>query len=166
MLDCELSLRLEDEPGELAKILDIFAKNKANLVSISHLREKRVKNLVPVAIKFQSDKKSFEAIVKDLSDSSIEILEKKLNGSTEVGLVQDFILIGHVIDSDIKDTVYKLAGKDVVVKNLDIAIKSLKEPSSVFMELSASDKQSLSVAVKKLKDVAEQKNLMIIEQLT
>lgn len=162
MEDCKLELKLADKPGELSKVLDIVAKNKGNLFSVSHLREQMKEGSVPVVIKFQSSKENFGSLIADLEGAGIEILEKIIGGMEESQFTRQFILIGHVIDTDIKDTLYTISGKDVIVKSLEISINSFKEPSSVFAELSAKSVQALDEATKKLEAVAKKKEITLI----
>jgi ACT domain-containing protein len=162
MEECKLQINLEDKPGELSKVLDIIAKNKGNLFSVSHIREKKKEGRVPVIITLQATDKGFEGIIFDLQKASIEVTEKKIGGLEEAQLTQEFILIGHIIDSDIKDTIYAICDKDVMVKSLDISLKSLKEKSSAFAEIGAKDQQALDNAMRRLEDIAKKKDLLLI----
>jgi ACT domain-containing protein len=162
MEDCKLEIKLEDKPGALSHVLDVIAKNSGNLFAVSHIRERAREGLVPVVIQLQATPADFAAIVKDLEARGIEITEKVVGGAEEVQLTQEFILIGHVIDTDIKDTIYSVCGKDVMIKSLDISLKSLKDPSSVFAEIGAKNNVALNAAMKKLEAVAAAKKLLLI----
>lgn len=162
MDDCKIEIKLEDKPGALSQVLDIIAKNSGNLFSVNHLREKAKEGAVPVIIQFQATHSDFNAIVADLEKGGVEIDEKVIGGIEETGLVQEFILIGHVIDTDIKDTIYSICDKDVMIKSLDISLKSLKDPSSVFAEIGAKNEKSLGIAMKKLEAIAQKKKLLLI----
>jgi ACT domain-containing protein len=162
MEDCKLELNLTDKPGTLSQVLEIIAENRGNLFSISHLREKEKGGVLPVIITLQAKRDDFSKIAKDIEANGIEINEKRVGDIEEVHLSQEFILIGHVIDTDIRDTIYGICDKDVMVKSLDISLKSLKEPSSVFAEIGAKDKKSLEKAVKKLEKIASKKDLLLI----
>jgi len=162
MEDCKVEIKLEDKPGALSQVLDIIAKNGGNLFSVSHLRERQREGYVPVIIQFQASQADFNAIIADLEKAHIEIAEKVIGGVEEAGLEQEFILIGHVIDTDIKDTIYAVCGKDVMVKSLDISLKSLKDPSSVFAEIGAKSAKSMEEAMRKLEAVAKRKGLLLI----
>ncbi len=162
MEDCKLEIKLADRPGELSKVLDIIAKNKGNLFSINHIREKAKQGAVPVIIQFQASRADFNAIVSDIEKEKIEITEKVIGGVEETGLEQEFILIGHVIDTDIKDTIYGICDKDVMIKSLDISLKSLKDPSSVFAEISAKNAKALAASMAKLEAIAKKKKLLLI----
>lgn len=163
MEDCKLQLNLEDKPGELSHVLEIIAKNKANLFSVSHIREKKREGKVPVVITLQATDSGFSGIISDLEKKGIEITEKNKGGLEEAQATQEFILIGHVIDTDIKDTIYSISDKDVVIKSLDIGIKSLKEVSSVFAELAAKNQSALEDALRRLREIAKKKDLLLIE---
>jgi len=162
MEDCKIEIKLEDKPGALSHVLDIIAKNSGNLFSINHIRERKKEGSVPVVIQFQATEPDFSKIVFDFEKHGIEITEKRIGGAEETQLTQEFILIGHVIDTDIKDTIYSVCDKDVMVKSLDISLKGLKEPSSVFAEIGAKNSKSLGIAMKKLEETAKRKNLLLI----
>lgn len=162
MEDCKLQISLEDKPGELSKVLDIIAKNRGNLFSVSHIREKKKDGRVPVVVTFQATDADFPKIVADLGKSGIEVTEKSIGGAEEAQLTQEFILIGHVIDTDIKDTIYGICDKDVMIKSLDISLKSLKEKSSAFAEIGARSQAALDRAMKRLEDIAKKKDLLLI----
>lgn len=162
MEDCKLQINLEDKPGELSKVLDIIAKNRGNLFSVSHIREKMREGRVPVVMAFQASKTDFSAIVAELEKTGVEIAEKMVGGLEEAQLAQEFILIGHIIDTDIKDTIYAVCDKDVMVKSLDISLKSLKERSSAFAELGARNQRALDNAMRRLGDIAKKKGLLLI----
>jgi len=165
MPDCELTIELEDKPGELAKILEIIAKNNGNLFSVSHLREKEIGKNIPVVIKFQSDEKGFKAIEADLIAQKIKIIKKKSGDDEETNLVLDFIILGHVIDTNIKDTIYSVSDSSTMVRRLNIAIRSIEDPSAVFIQLSAKGRDALEKGVKKLKKVCMEKNLLMVPQI-
>lgn len=162
MEDCKIEIKLEDKPGALSQVLDIIAKNRGNLFSVSHIRERKREGLVPVVIQFQVAQQDFQAIVADLEKARVEISEKVIGGVEEAGLTQEFILIGHVIDTDIKDTIYSICDKDVMMKSLDISLKSLKDPSSVFAEIGAKNAKAMAAAMVKLEEIAKRKKLLLI----
>jgi len=162
MEDCKLQINLEDKPGELSRVLDIIAKNKSNLFSVSHLREKMKEGRLPVIISFQATNSDFNGIILDLESGGFEINEKIIGGVEEAQVTQEFILIGHVIDTDIKDTIYSICDKDAMVRSLDINFRSLKEPSSVFAEIGAKTPEAMEIALKRLEDLARKKDLLLI----
>jgi ACT domain-containing protein len=166
MEECKLTIKLEDRPGELSKVLDIVAKNKGNLISISHLREKEKDGVVPVIVKFEATKADFESLVSALDEKEIEITDKVFGAMEHHDLVQDFLVIGHVIDTDIKDTIYGIFDKDANVRRVDIGIKGLKEPSSAFFEVSAKTSEVMEKAIEKLRATAKEKKLTLVEQIT
>jgi ACT domain-containing protein len=163
-LEYKLVINLEDKPGELSKILDVLAKNKGNLFTVSHLREKKKEEFVPVVFRFEAEVNDFDGILGDLKAKAFEVMEKSVAGREEK-LFKDFVAIGHVIDTDIKDTIYGIAGEKAIVTALDINIKSLKEPSSVFIQVTAKDENALKESTKKLRKICEEKDLLLIEQV-
>jgi ACT domain-containing protein len=162
MEDCRLEIMLEDRPGALSHVLDVIAKNRGNLFSVSHLREKAKDGSIPVIITLQASAADYSKIISGLEEARIEITEKRIGAAEELQLTREFILIGHVIDRDIRDTIYKICGNDVMVKSLDISLKSLKDPSAVFAEIAAKSDASMASALKKLEKIAEEKELLLV----
>jgi ACT domain-containing protein len=162
MEDCKLEIKLKDTPGALSQVLDIIAENKGNLFSVSHLREQAKDGEIPVVITLQASKSSFSGIIADLESSGIPIKEKRIGNIEEVEFTQQFILVGHIIDTDIKDTIYKISNKEVMVKSLDMSIKSLDDPSSTFMEIGAKSQDAMDKAINTLQSIAEKKKLFLI----
>jgi ACT domain-containing protein len=165
MEDCKIKILLEDKPGALSKVLDIVAKNRGNLLSVSHIREKMHEGRLPVIISFESESADFSKLLSDLEKEGIQIQERIIGGMEEAQLARDFILIGHVIDTDIKDTIYSICNGTVMIKSLDISLKSLKEPSSAFAEIGAKNSQDLDRAIVKLKELAKKKDLLVITDI-
>jgi ACT domain-containing protein len=162
MEDCKIEIKLEDNPGELSRVLDILAKNKANLISVSHIREKKTESSVPVIITFEATSEDFVNIINDLEEKGIEISEKRIGGSEEVQITQEFILIGHVIDTDIKETIYAIYDKGVIVKRFEVRIKAVNDPSSAFVKIGAKDQKTLDAAMKTMAEIAKKKDLLLI----
>lgn len=163
--ECKIILKLEDRPGELSRVLDIIAKNRGNLFSVSHLRERMKESSVPVVIKFQATNGDYLKIVSAFQKADLEILEKSIGVIGEGRLSVDLILIGHVIDTDLRDTIYDLCDKDVMIRTLDIGIRSLRDPSSVFVELSATNEKAIEAAMGRLNKICGKKSLLLIEQI-
>lgn len=165
MEDCKLKLNLEDKPGALSIVLETIAKNRGNLFSVSHIREMKKDDKVPVVISFQDEEDDFNRLISDLESAGIEIIEKKIGATEQSQATTEFILIGHIIDTDIKDTIYSICSKNVMVKTLDINLKSLKEQSSAFVRIGAGGRDDLTDAIEKIKKVAEDKNLLLIPSI-
>ncbi len=165
MEDCKIELSLEDKPGELSKVLEAVAENRGNLFSISHIRERKKEGRVPVLIQFQAAAADFQALVRELEKEGIEVTEKAIGGAEESQVTQEFILVGHVIDTDIRDTIYEVCDKDVMIKSLDISLKSLKAPSSAFAEIGAKSPKALDAAMKNLETIARKKDLLLISKI-
>jgi ACT domain-containing protein len=162
MEDCKLEINLEDTPGALSQAIDIIAKNRGNLFSVSHLREQAKDSVIPVIITLQAEKEDFQRLVSELECKGVQIVEKKWGSIEDVQISQEFIRIGHVIDTDIKDTIHGICDKDVMVTSLDINLKSLKDPSSAFVELGAKSEEALEKATEKLQNIADKKGLLLI----
>ncbi len=165
MEDCKIKLNLLDKPGELSRVLDVIAQNNGNLFSVNHIREVKREGYVPVVIQFQATQEDFAGVLKGLEDLGIEVLEKRIGGTWEAQRSNEFLLIGHIIDTDIRDTLYRIWGGDVIIRSLNISLKSLRDPSSAFIKISAKSQKALDDAMKKMEEIAKEKHLLLITSI-
>lgn len=99
----KMNLELKDEPGTLIKALLPISKYGGNIVYIVHDRDKKKANgNITVQISIEANKEQVKEIKNALEYGDIGILS-----IDEVKLIEElaFIMIGHIVDTDIKDTI-------------------------------------------------------------
>lgn len=158
----ELLTELEDVPGSLVNLLATISKVRGNIISVVHERAKRKERKVPVHVVFEVDKSKLDDISNDLKSHGIKVIKltKKVEKSSF-----DLMLVGHIINTDIKNTLDRIHGDHVIVSELDIRMLGPANPSSVYMTIEADNEEELEKARDKLKKIATEKKLTIIKSL-
>lgn len=160
-----MTLELKDVPGQLVYALEPISKHRGNIVSVVHLRDKKTrKEYVPVEVTFEVENRSqLNKIKKGLIDRKIRIAKiGEERGEIKISV----ILIGHVVDTDIRDTIDRINEVEgVTVADLDLEMPDPLQESSAHMTIVGQSQDSLRNALKALEEVAEEKDLLIIKSL-
>lgn len=159
----DMKLELRDVPGTLINAIEPISRHGGNIRSVLHLRTG--KNFVPVEIIFKvPDESSLEVIKKSLEKRKIHISEIKVEGRKYYEKeTHSFLLIGHVIDTNIMDTVDRL-NEVGMVSNLDVLMPSPDENSSVMMSVDV-DKEHRETLFSVLDEICAEKKLLPVKSL-
>lgn len=158
----KMVMELEDVPGQLIKALEPVARFGGNIKSIMHQRERKTPlGRLPVTLIFEVDERTrLKQILAALKEAGVRVVQI---GEREGAIREIVLLVGHIVHTDIKDTIDKLnAIKGVTVSDLNLAIGSLGQESSARMTISADDKDQASLAISRLRDIASKKKLLLI----
>lgn len=161
----KIEMELEDVPGQLVKALKPISILGANIQNVIHQREEKTPlGRVPITVIFEVDERErFEKILNALKESGAYI---KQVGEKEAASRFPVLLVGHVIDTDIRDTVDRMNSlKGVRVSELSLAMGEDEEESSARLTIEVLDEDQVLKAVSKLDDIAEEKNLLVIKFL-
>lgn len=158
----DLILELLDIPGQLVNVLSPISGFGANLVTVIHRRDdKNDDGMIPVKITLEGEQKNLIQCIDKLKEMEITILE--INGVVSKEKLRT-ILIGHVIDTDIRNTadrINKLKGTSIV--NLEIELSD--EGGSSAMLVIESDFGMKDIVFKKIREIANEKSLLIINEV-
>ncbi len=158
-----LIVELEDKPGQLVKVLEPISKLGGNIVGIVHQRGKKTPlNRVPVEISLKIDGKKVDRLLDVLKRSGVIIRscnEEKLIATTSL------LLIGHIIHTDVSDTINKIDSGDAECVELHVSMPRVNEPSTAMVTISARNEDKLKAAVEKLKKVCREKGIDVIEPI-
>ncbi len=159
-----LNLELKDVPGQLEKALEPFSEYNANIVSVVHHRENKTpRGTVPVEIKVDVGDEVVDSIIRSLRKRDIEIVQ-----IGEENLSQSFfvILIGHVVHSDIMDTIDRIDDTGFSeVKDLSLKMPGINEESSARLLIKADGKKGVRQTIDLVQDLADEKNLKLITEM-
>ncbi len=159
----ELELELEDAPGALITALVPISEHGGNIHNIFHNREDTGRKLVPVKITFDIESESaLGEIERGLREKKIRV--KRIGRITKKHST-DMILTGHVIDTDIKDTLDRVNNRQAKVTQLDVKMADPKQPSSVYLRIESENMENHKKATAALLEIAKEKNLQVIEPL-
>jgi len=157
-----LVLELQDVPGQLVSVLEPISDFGTNLVTVIHQRDsKNERGMIPVQITLEGERDNLKQVTQKLSELNITILE--IDGIV-VKEKLSTILIGHVIDTDIKDTMDKInAIKGVSVVGLDVKLEGEHESSAMIVVESDPDKKE--VVLNKIQEIADDKDLLVVNEV-
>ena len=157
-----MDLELQDIPGQLLLAMQPMKDNKANIISVVHHRERKTpRGMIPVRFVVEMDRSKIETVKTQLKESGISVVragEDRLIESVSV------VLVGHVLDSDLGDTVSRIDSTGFAeVMDLSLTMTGVNEPSSAYMKIRATGKAEIQKALAILREVGAEKKLLIIE---
>ena len=158
-----LVLELQDVPGQLLDALNPIGRLGANIVAVIHQRDvKTDRGTVPVQIAIEGDKETLYQVLKVIEDSGIHVIQvdgilKKENITT--------ILIGNIVDQDVKDTVDVLNQLEGVrVADLDLKMSDHPEQSASRIVIEAEYGRRKRV-MSKIKEIGFLKGFLVINEI-
>ena len=165
IMKISLDLQLKDVPGQLVKALVPISNFGGNIRSVVHMREEGPKGgRIPVHVDLNIDNpKSLEKILKDLEDKDIWVskvgeIRKKKNITV--------IIIGHVVDTDVRDTIDKINDiHGAMVANLALAMPDPEEETSARMDIDVDDAEVVKIVLKRLDKIAKDKGFIVVKSL-
>jgi ACT domain-containing protein len=159
----KLEVKLPDRPGSLIELIKPISENGGNIYGVLHYHDKKVNDLIPVIITFDLNPDiidlSLNNIKKKLKEKNIQIESIDLD-SEERNIV--VIMTGHVFDTDILDTIKRLASKDVIVSELQAKFTEVNQISNVKLRMNFPDTMAKNEIIEELEQICKEKNLFLI----
>ena len=108
-----------------------------------------------------------EAALPKLLDSlKAQNIDVTRIGIERLMCMKTFILIGHILHTDLTDTVNRIDRKDITeVTELHMIMPKLDEPSTAKLTIKAVNEAEMDNAIEKLEAIAAEKQLMIIDEI-
>lgn len=159
-----LDLELKDVPGQLVMALTPISEYEGNIISIVHHHgDKTPRGTIPVSITFEILKENLSKLINKLEKLGVIIRrvgEERLIESISV------ILIGHIIHSDLRDTIDRIdtTGYAEVV-DLAMSMPGVEKTSSARITINATGREELKKALMVLRNIAKEKDLLVIEPI-
>lgn len=157
-----LVIELLDVPGQLVSVLEPISGLGANLVTVIHKRDsKNKKGKIPVQLTLEGEQESFNRVINRFNDLNITIVEK--DGVVNKEFVST-ILIGHIVDRDVRDTTDKINALDgAYVVGFDIKLDGEKKSTALLnLEIDYGKKQFVFDSIAK---IAAEKGLLMINEV-
>ncbi len=156
-----IDIELKDKPGELLKVLTPISKYGANIISVIHSREDKRGGKVPVRIVIEvEDSEKLKKILEELESEGAII--KKIDGKDKK-VYLDVVVIGHVVDTDIKDTIDRI-NEIGLVEDLDLIMPHPDKESSAIMRIII-DKDKINELFYLFDKLEKEKNLFFIKSI-
>jgi ACT domain-containing protein len=159
-----MDLELQDVPGQLLLALQPLKESKANIISVVHHRDcKTPRGMIPVRFVVEMDRSKIDTVKTMLKDSGITVVRAGEDRFIEAVSV---VLVGHVLDSDLGDTVNRIDSTGFAeVMDLALTMPGVDKPSSAYLKIRATGKAEIQKALGVLRDVAREKKLLVIEPI-
>lgn len=160
-----IEMELEDTPGQLVKVLEPISRYGANIQNVVHKREEMTPlGKVPVTVILEvKGEERLDKIVEEIKDLGARITRM---GEEEAAARAVVLLVGDILRSGIPDSVDRINSiEGAKVSDVSLAVGGSEKESSARVVLWATDKESLKKAVSKVKEIAREKDLLVIEQL-
>lgn len=158
-----MQLELKDVPGSLIRVLEPISSHGGNIVSVMHFRGEKKRVMVQIIFKI-SDLSMLELIKNSLKQRNIRTTRISIEGRKYYAKkIIDYMLVGHVIDTDIRDTVDRI-NKLGLVSDIDVVMPSPKEKSSVLLHVEV-DELKASRLLKRMKEICNEKNFLLVRSL-
>src|SRR3990170_2491974 len=159
-----MTLELKDIPGQLVLALSPISEFHGNIMSVIHQHEEKTpRGTIPVQITFEIDQRVLDELIEKLEKSGVRVAragEERLRSSVSV------VLIGHIIHSDIGDTIDRIDSTGYAeVVDLSLSMPAIEKTSSAYLVINAVGENELKKALEILRDVASYKDLLMIEPL-
>ena len=160
-----MDIELKDEPGQLILALDPVSRNKANLISVFHYHKpnstiKTGGEKVQVQLVLDAKSPVIDKIKEDMEKTGIRVLRI---GEEKYREIITVVVIGHVVDTDIRDTISRIDGTGIAeVIDMSLSMPEISEPTSAALTINAVGKEELKKTVRILKDIAKEKELLLV----
>ncbi len=159
-----MTLELKDIPGQLVLALSPISELHGNIMSVVHQHEEKTpRGTIPVQVTFEIDQRVLDELIERLEKSGVRVArvgEERLRSSVSV------VLIGHIIHSDIGDTIDKIDSTGFAeVVDLSLSMPAIERTSSAYLVINAVGNKELKKALEILRNVAAKKELLMIEPI-
>jgi ACT domain-containing protein len=160
-----VEMELEDVPGQLVRVLEPISRFGGNIQNVVHQRDKKTPlGRVPVTVIFDvGERARLNRILATLRNMGVRITRV---GEREGMVKRTVLLIGHIIHTDIRDTIDRInALRGVRVSDLSLAMGAMGEESSARMTIAADNEECVRRALQRLEGIAAEKKLLMITSL-
>jgi ACT domain-containing protein len=159
-----MTLELKDIPGQLVLALAPISELHGNIMSVVHQHEEKTpRGTIPVQITFEIDQSVLEELIDRFEKSGVRVArvgEERLRSSVSV------VLIGHIIHSDIGDTIDRIDKTGFAeVVDLSLSMPAIEKTSSAYLVINAEGEKELKQALEILREVSTKKELLMIEPI-
>ena len=159
-----MDLELKDTPGQLMHVLTPISDLGGNITSVVHHHDKKTfRNTVPVSVIIEIDEQTLGELQDGLEQNGVTIVRV---GKMRLRATTHILLIGHIIHTDLRDTIDEIDATGFAeVQDLSLSMPAIDGPSSAVITIMATGDKELKTSIGILRQIAERKDLLIIEPL-
>jgi len=159
-----MKLEMKDSPGQLVSVIQPISDIGGNILSVIHERDPEAgRDLLDVQIMCEIPEGSLDTLLSEYRIQGVNVLRV---GEERFLVRRSVILIGHLIHTNISDTIDKIDSTGYAeVHELSMVMPAINEPSSAKITIKSDCLKDINRALAILRDVARVKGFLIIEPL-
>jgi len=159
-----MKLEMKDQPGQLVAALKPISAVGGNIIAVIHQREATtpVEGL-DVQIVLELPEGRLDSLLELLREQGVNVVRI---GEERLLYECTLIMIGHLMHTDISDTVDRIDRTgSAEVTELSLVMPAINSPSSARITIRSTTRTEMKKAIRILREVAREKELLIIEPL-
>jgi ACT domain-containing protein len=159
-----MKLEMKDTPGQLVAALRPISDVGGNIVAVIHQHDRASHaDTLGVQIVLEIDELRIPELVSRLKETGVSI---QRIGEERLVYKETVILIGHLMHTDIADTVDQIDRTGFAeITELNIVMPAVQERSSARLIVRAVSRDDMERALEILRAVSKEKELLLIEPL-
>jgi len=164
MVQVSMKLEMKDTPGQLVRALKPISDTGGNIIAVIHQRESLTRaEVIDVQVVIELPEKRLEELVARMNEQGVTV---QRIGTERLIHKKSLILIGHIMHTDLTDTVDHIDTTGYAeVSELELIMPAIAEPSSARMMIKATNAEAMNKALEILRQVARKKDILVIESL-
>jgi ACT domain-containing protein len=157
-----MKLEMKDTPGQLVTALKPISEAGGNIIAIVHQRDATsTSDTINVQVVLELSEKKLHDLILDLQGHGIHI---QRIGKERLIHRRDFIIIGHIVHTDLSDTVDQIDKTGFAeVSEIQMVMPGIHEPSTARITIKATNAQDMQRAAGMLRTIAARKDILVIE---
>ncbi|NLA31147.1 MAG: amino acid-binding protein [Methanomicrobiales archaeon] len=159
-----MKLEMRDRPGQLVAALKPISAVGGNIIAVIHQREAATTaEALDVQIVLELPEGRLERLLELLREQGVNVVRI---GEERLLYECTLIVIGHLMHTDLSDTVNQIDRTgSAEVTELSMVMPAIDSPSSARITIRSTTRAEMKRAIRILRAVAKQKELLIIEPL-
>ena len=163
-MQVSMKLEMKDSPGQLVAALKPISEVGGNIRAVIHQREpESTSDTLDVQIVLELPEDRLDRLMLLLKEQGVHI---QRIGEQRLLYQRTVILIGHLMHTDLSDTVDKIDSTGFAeVSELSMSMPAVHERSSSRLTIRARSREDMESALAILRAVSDAKSLLLIEAL-
>lgn len=159
-----MKLELRDSPGQLVGALMPISDMGGNIKTVIHEHDHTAgRDILSVEVVIEIPPELLEGLITRLRERGINILRI---GEERMSYRQSVILIGHLVHTDLGDTVDRIDQTGFAeVTQMSLSMPAITERTSAQFVIKSLTREHMQQALLILRQVARQKDFLLIEPL-
>jgi len=164
MVQVSMRLEMKDTPGQLVRALIPISESGGNIIAVIHQRDSSSRSdTIDVQVVIELPEGRMQALVEEMKGQGVTVTRI---GTERLVHKKSLIMIGHIMHTDLTDTVDHIDKTGFAeVSELQLIMPAIAEPSSARILIKATHAAAMNQALEILREVARNKNILVIESL-